>query len=358
MEYTIRCSRCDQEYGPKTPLFRCDACNSILEVVYEYPDRVKLRGRISHSRYKALFPLAGRLLSLREGGTPLISYSVKSVDVRLKLETKNPTKSFKDRGSSVEISKAKELGFKQVCCASTGNMGLSVATYARKFGLKCAILISKDARPEKIKKIKRQGAEIVEVEGDFNNALRTAELFAKVNNAFLCGDYHYRKEGQKSIAYEAIEQTKGEVDFIFIPVGNSTLLAAVYKGLKEFKRFGTIERFPVLVGVQSEGCDPLVRAFEKGSRVEYMHPHTVADAIAVGYPTFGFEGLKALRETDGLAVGVKDREILAAQKTLKRRGISAESGGSAAFAGFMKSYRQNPHRFRNKRVVCLVTGNN
>ena len=359
MDYSLVCTHCGTRYSNKLKLFRCDKCSSILEVSYKYPSKIKLAGeKITHVRYKALFPLHSKLLTLREGGTPSVSYKLDGVNLHLKLETHNPTNSFKDRGSSIEISKAKELGFKEVCCASTGNMGLSTAAYAEKFGLKCHIFISKDANKKKIEKIKKRGAEIVEVEGDFNTALETAELFAKENGVFLCGDYHYRKEGQKSIAYELVEQSAKPLDFIFLPVGNGTLLAAVFKGLNEFKRFGLLRKLPRLVAVQAKGCNPLVRAFKDHVRIKYQHPKTIADAIAVGYPTFGFEGLEALKKTNGIAVSIKDEELLSVKKKLAITGILAESGGTAAFAGFLKLYKEHPMRFKNKNVACIITGNN
>ncbi len=359
MRYILKCSSCDEEYGPKNPIFRCNKCKSILEVSYAYPKSITLhKSKIKNSRYKQLFPLSGKFFTLGEGGTPLVKYEFAGVNLALKLETKNPTHSFKDRGSALEISKAKELGFKEVCCASTGNMGLSVATYSKKFGLKCRIFISKDAKPAKINKIKAQKAEIIELEGDFNKALETAELFARVNNAFLCGDYHYRKEGQKSIAYEILEQSKTSIDFIVLPVGNATLLAGIYKGLLEFKRFGLIKRLPRLVAVQAEGCNPLVRAFNVHKKIQYVSPNTGADAIAVGYPTFGFEGISALRKSKGMAIAVKDKEIADAVKTLHKSHIYAEEGGAAAFAGFLKLYKRSPSKLNNKNIICLVTGNN
>ncbi len=346
-------------YSNKVQLFRCIKCGSILEVYYKYPSKIKLIGeKITHSRYRNLFPIHGKLFTLGEGGTPLITYKMKGVNLYLKLETYNPTNSFKDRGSSIEISKAKELGFKEVCCASTGNMGLSTATYAERFGIKCYIFISEDANKKKIEKIKKQGAEIIKVEGDFNTALETAELFAKENDVFLCGDYHYRKEGQKTIAYELTEQVNKPLDFIFLPVGNSTLLAAVFKGLEEFKRFNLLEKLPRLVAVQAKGCNPLIKAFNNHIKIRYQHPKTIADAIAVGYPTFGFEGLKSLKKTNGIAVSVKDEELLSAKKKLAMVGIFAEPGGAAAFAGFLKLYKKHPAYLKNKNVACIITGNN
>ncbi len=359
MDYRLMCVLCRTKYGADYAGFRCARCGSILEVAYKYDGKLVLYGsKITHKKYRSLFPVSGRLYSLGEGGTPLKKYKTGGGDIFLKLETKNPTNSFKDRGSSVEITKAKELGFKEVCCASTGNMGISTATYAARFGLKCTIFISKDADAKKISLIKKAGAEIVELAGDFNKALETAERFSKVNKVFLCGDYHYRKEGQKSVMYEIVDQLDGAPDAIILPVGNSTLLAAVYKALAEFKMFGKITKMPKLIGVQAEGCDPLVRAYRNKKRIKYTKPHTDADAIAVGYPTFGFEGLIALKATKGIALSVDDREIEDARVRLADDGISAEPGGAAAFAGALKLQKKGTATLKWKDTVCLVTGNN
>jgi threonine synthase len=279
--------------------------------------------------------------------------------LNLKIETENPTGTFKDRGSSVEISKAMELGFKEVCCASTGNMGLSLARYAKEEHMKCTIFISKEANREKIDKIKAQGAAIREIDGDFNDSLNAAESFAAKKSVFLCGDYHYRKEGQKSLVFEAIEQMGYDVpDNIIVQVGNSTLLAAVFKGLKEFKYLGLINKMPRLIAVQSSQCDPIVSAYDNGRGVSYVRPKTKADAIAVGYPTFGFEGLNAIRATNGFAKSVSDSEIAKACSVLSKSGISAEPGGAAGFAGFLKIHKEEPKLLKGKSTLVIITGNN
>jgi threonine synthase len=304
-------------------------------------------------------------VSLNEGGTALhkdvrLKGVWESPGLHLKVETENPTRTFKDRGSSVEISKAKELGFGEVCCASTGNMGLSLARYAKEENMKCTIFISRSANKEKIEKIKAQSAAIKEIDGDFNDSLNAAESFAAKKKVFLCGDYHYRKEGQKSLVFEVIEQMEYNVpDYIIVQVGNSTLLAAIFKGLKEFKYLGLISKMPKLIAIQSSQCNPVVRAYKNGRGVNYVKPKTRADAIAVGYPTFGFEGLNAMRATDGFAESVSDSEITKAISLLfKSTGIGAESGGAAGLAGFLKISSKNPKLFKGKNTLVIITGNN
>ncbi len=363
MEYRLVCTKCG--YVEDDKKFRCQKCGSILEVTYKYArlgrSGVFQRNKKGIARYLCLLPTR-KLYSLGEGGTPLRRIrpkSVPDVEVLLKLETTNPTKTFKDRGSVVEISKALELHASTVCCASTGNMGLSVAHYAKRFGIKAVIFISKDASKAKIAKIRAQGARISYVSGDFNAALRSAEAFAKKTGAFLCGDYHFRKEGQKTVVYEIAEQMKGKMpDYLFVPVGNGTLFSGIYKGLYEMHRYGMIDKMPRLVAVQSETCSPAVTAYNNHRSIRYVKPKTAADAIAVGYPTFGFEVMAAIKGTHGSAVGVSDDEIKDAVRMLEEYGVYAELGGGASFAGFLHAYNENGKQFKKKKIAIIITGNN
>ncbi len=369
IDYRLVCTNCSAKYPENAKEFRCIICNGILEVTYDYR-KLRLesnfkRAKITHKKYAGFFPVSKRLVSLNEGGTELrkdvkLRGVWETTGLHLKVETGNPTRTFKDRGSSVEMSKARELGFSEVCCASTGNMGLSLARYAKEEHMKCTIFISKSANKEKMAKIRAQGAAIKEIDGDFNDSLNAAEMFAAKGKVFLCGDYHYRKEGQKSLIFEVIEQMDYHVpDYIIAQVGNSTLLAAIFKGLKEFKYLGLISKMPKLIAIQSSKCDPIISAYENGRGVNYVKSGTKADAIAVGYPTFGFEGLNAIRETKGSAERVSDSEITKAIALLyKSTGIAAEPGGAAGLAGFIKMASGNPKLFKGNDILVIITGNN
>src|SRR5271155_3402940 len=184
MKYKIICSKCGTpETGESA--FRCQRCNSILEVAYDY-STLKLpkgfkKAKIKNTKYLPFLPVKKLTCTLGEGSESLLKpvSFFPNVRLSLKIETNNPTLTFKDNGSAVEITKAKELGFKRVCCASTGNMGISIAHYARKFGIKATIFISKDANAMKLHRIRRENAEIIEVDGDFNKSLNAAEAYAK-----------------------------------------------------------------------------------------------------------------------------------------------------------------------------------
>ncbi len=364
MRFEIACTSCMTEYDRDSPAFRCESCGSLLEVVYDYgtlelPPGFDKR-RITQAKYQPFFP--AKLASMNEGGTRLVRLKSRlegGARVHLKLESENPNKSFKDRGSSVEIGRAKELGFKEVCCASTGNMGLSIARYAKVARIRCTVFISKDANKEKLGKIKKAGARLVLVNGDFNKAITAAEAFAVKRKIFLCGDYHYRKEGQKGVMFEILEQFRYRVpDYVFVPVGNATLLAAAYKALHEFRGLGAIHAYPKLVAVQSKECAPFVDSWRGKRRIEYVKPKTHADAIAVGFPTFGLEARSGIEHTEGTAVSVSDNEIEAARAALWKAGIGAEPGGAAAFAGFLSMSKKRRSDFKGRDVVVIVSGNN
>ena len=147
-------------------------------------------------------------------------------------------------------------------------------------------------------------------------------------------------------------------DYIFMPVGNATLFSGVCKGLIEFRNARLLQSMPKLVAVQSKRCDPLIRAYRSGRRVRYVQPRTEADAIAVGYPTFGFEGLEAIRKSGGSAVAVGEDDIKNAVMALEKFKVYAELGGGTGFAGFLRYCKAHAWVMRGKRVVVVVTGNN
>lgn len=327
-----------------------------LEITYDY---AKIKKKVSwgvlrqrkfdHWRYKEFYPRVNQMVSMGEGGTPLVG-SKGNPKLLFKLESLNPTGSFKDRGSTIEISHALECGAKKVVCASTGNMGASVAAYCARAGLSCEIILPSYAAGEKFKQIQQAGAKITKVKGDYTSAVRTAEKKCAKGKAFLVGDYAFRGEGEKSIGYEIADE--GVPDFIVAPIGNGTMLSSVWKAFVEMKRVGLIIKLPKLIGVQAKGCDPVVKAFKTRKEIRAVTPKTVATAIACGDPLDGTRVLRGLWDSGGDALAVSDKEILAARKHMAIvEGIDAEPSGAVAFAGYRKL--RIPHF---KRVVVLVTG--
>ncbi len=285
--------------------------------------------------YEEVLPKA-RYRRFDVGGTKL-TMDRRHAGLYLKMEVNNPTHSFKDRGSIIEVAKAAEYGYKEVVCASTGNMAYSVSYYAKLYGMKAKIFISDNASKDKIKDIRSVGdAAITKVNGDFNEAQKRAIIYSEREGAFLAGDYCYRKEGQKTIAYEIMKEMP-TASAIIVPVGNATLLSGVFKALDEMKSFGMIRRKPLVVGVEASGCNPLEEAVKSGKGMGYMKPRTAADAIAVGYPTFGMQAVEYMRRDKGIVISVTDKEMRQEQKELyDSMGIIAELAAVAGIAAYGK----------------------
>jgi threonine synthase len=311
----------------------CDKCGGILEAVYSGDAQMAALKKDFWS-YEAFLP-QGEYRHYKLGNTTL--FSATQQDLFLKLEIENPTKSFKDRGSVVEIAKALEFGYDEVVCASTGNMAYSVAYYAKLGGIRATIFVSKNANWLKIRNIQdTKDANIIRVDGDFTEAQRRAIGYAKRKEAFLTGDYGYRKEGQKTLVYEIMAELPS-VRNILIPVGNATLFSASYKALMELSKVGLVHRLPRLIAVQASLADPLVAAFRKNEKVKYQKPLTDAGAIAVGYPTYGDQAIEGIRATQGEAVDVTDKEMEDERKAFYREyGLQVEMSGVASLAAFRK----------------------
>lgn len=269
-----------------------------------------------------------------------ITKTLKSADLPntyMKMEIGNPTHSFKDRGSVIEVGKAYDYGYDKVVCASTGNMAYSVAYYAKLYGLRAKIFISSNASRDKVRYIREtHDADVTRVNGDFNKAQGLAERYAKREGAFLTGDYCYRKEGQKTIAYELLLAGINagiNIDSIIVPVGNATLLSGTLKAVEEIRAARRIGRAPMVIGVEASSCSPLYRAFASGRDVKYEAPKTRADAIAVGYPTYGNQALQYMRKHSSYMKTVSEAEMSREQLSFTNRyGLAVELAGVAALA--------------------------
>ncbi|MBI4149951.1 threonine synthase [Candidatus Woesearchaeota archaeon] len=357
----IKCVQCGKEFSPHLVIFECAECCGSLDIVYDY-DRIRrqivkdvfLREKVTHWKYAPFFPIAdlSKVVTLEEGGTPLIESSTKR-DWLFKYEGINPTCSFKDRGSTVEVSKANELGIKEVACATTGNMGASVATYCARAGIQARIFVPSFAAPAKLKQIADMGAKITIMRGTYDDAVQKTKELRVHKHIYLTGDYAYRGEGEKSVGFEIIDQFNWQApDYIVLPVGNATLFSSTYKALMELKTVGLLKRLPKLVAVQAAGCAPLVRAYRENADhiTPIKKPKTVASAIACGNPVDGLKALRALKKTKGLAVMVTDQEALTARKELAtKEGVYVEVSGAVSYAGAKKLGLKG-------QVVCVLTG--
>lgn len=316
-------------------------------------------------KYLPLLPIEkqAEFITLREAVTPLIKSRKTGknlgVDLYLKVEGKNPTGSFKDRGTAVEISVAKEKNAKAIILASTGNMAASCACYAAAAGIPCFILVPEGVPPGKLSQVLAFGGHIVQVKGTYNDAANLAYKIAKELNFYLAGDYAYRLEGAKTAAFEIIDQMLFQVpDYLVVPIGCGTNIGGFYKGFMDYYRLGLIDRLPRMIGVQAAGAQAVVNSFnEKRNNIEPLPSvNTLASAICVANPIDGLKALEAINATNGYAVSVTDNEILAAQHRLaKEEGIFAESSAAATIAGLTKLADQGKIE-AHKKVICVLTG--
>ncbi|MGE5607368.1 MAG: threonine synthase [Bacteroidota bacterium] len=367
-----QCISCGTKYE-LTNLYTCKKCGGILDVIYDYSGLTKL-SKIAFPGMWAYFDLLPvgnpeSIVSLGEGWTPLLStprlgQHLNVNRLYVKNETVEPSGSFKDRPVSVAISKARELGARTVVTSSSGNAGASAAAYAARAGLECYVFVPAGVPQDKLTQIRMYGAHVILAKGHYSNAYHLAKEMCSRRGWFnLTSTYAspYPTEADKTVAYEIWEQLKGELpDWIVIPIASGPLLAGMYKGFRELKEIGLIANIPRFIGVQAEGCAPIVRAFDSGIKViAWEKPETIASGISdslFGYEQDGDYTLWAIHESNGYAVSVSDAEIIhAAQDLAGLEGIYAETTGAAAVAGVEKLLAKkviNP----TELVVSVVTG--
>ncbi len=356
----LRCVSCGSVYPGDPKLFRCPRCGGILEVIYDRLSVSRGPGR-GVWRYSGALPRLPRVVTLDEGGTPLPRLDSVSratgLEVYGKLEAANPTGSFKDRGMSVGVSVALSVGARIVVAASTGNTAASMAAYASRAGLKPVVLLPKGAVAKgKLAQALAYGARVVSVRGNFDKALAIARRLVDEGLAYPLNSFNpYRLEGQKTIAFEVIEDI-GVPDYVVVPVGNAGNIAAIWKGFKEAYSSGVIERLPVMIGVQARGANPLEEALVTGVYRPVSKPETIASAIRIGDPVNREKALKAVRESGGTIISVTDDEIIEAGRLLAREeGLLVEPASAASVAGLLKLAREG-RLTRGATVVAVLTG--
>jgi threonine synthase len=307
--------------------------------------------------YRAFLPVtdATPVVTLREGGTPLVRSTPLSdqtgCEVYLKFEGANPTGSFKDRGMTVAISRALEEGSKAVVCASTGNTSASAAAYAARAGLTCAVLVPKGkVALGKMAQTLVHGARLLEVDGNFDEALEVARALADRYPVTLVNSVNpFRLQGQKTGAFEVCDALGRAPDYHLIPVGNAGNISAYWMGYAEYAEAGRIDRPPVMFGFEAAGAAPIVL----GQPVPA--PATIATAIRIGNPASWELAAKAAAESSGEIMAVTDREILAAYRRVAREGLFAEMASAASVAGLLNLARDG-RLDHGSTVVCVLTG--
>jgi threonine synthase len=370
------CINCRTKYPTDEILYFCKKCGDILEIKLDYDltkDMLKKSGwkktPLSVWRYRDFMPITDptRIVTLGEGGTGLhlCKRLGKMLGVRelyVKNEGENPTGSFKDRGMTVGVTKAVELGVKSVICASTGNTSASLAAYAAKAGLACAVLIpSGKIAYGKLAQAIIYGAKVIQIRGNFDQALDIVfELSEKHKNIYLLNSINpFRIEGQKSLGFEICEQFDNKPpDRVIVPVGNAGNISAIWKGFNEFHDIGFVKSLPKMTGIQAEGAAPIVEAIKTGNESikPVSKPETIATAIRIGAPVSWKKAVNAIRDSGGTAETVTDEEILEAQKTLSRQeGLFVEPASASSIAG-LKKLIENGVIDKNERIVCVTTG--
>ncbi len=371
----LRCRECGRRF-PAEALHVCDFCFGPLEVAYDYErlasevtrERIAA-GPLSMWRYRDLLPVGdGTPVDLGAGWTPLVRADRLAAELGLgelwlKDDTANPTGSFKDRVVSVALTKARELGFKVVACASTGNLANSVAAHAARAGLASIVFIPEDLEQAKVVATAVYGGHVVAVRGSYDDVNRLcAELtsehptwgFANVNLRT------YYAEGSKTLAFEMVEQLGWQApDHVIVPVGSGSQLTKVAKGFEELGALGLLDEVPEVrvSGAQPEGCSPVATAFVQGTdAIRPVRPSTIAKSLAIGNPADGWYALETVRRTGGALAAVGDTEIIDAIRLLARtEGIFAETAGGVTIATLATLAARGVVR-PDERVVAIVSG--
>lgn len=371
----LKCKECGAEYEPKA-IHVCEECFGPLEVKYNYEllkqtvSRETIEaGPNSIWRYRAFLPVAtDNYIDVGTGMTPLIE--AKRLARRLglkKLFIKNdavnmPTLSFKDRVVSVALSRARELGFTTVSCASTGNLANSTAAIAAHAGLECCVFIPSDLEAGKVLGTLIYNPTLMAVNGNYDQVNR---LCSEVANTHGWGFVNinlrpYYSEGSKTLGYEVAEQLGWQLpDHIVAPLASGSLFTKIYKGFREFVEVGLVEDKDVrFSGAQAEGCSPIAQAFREGRDfISPVKPNTIAKSIAIGNPADGVYALELARKTNGNIESVTDDEIIAGMKLLaETEGIFTETAGGTTIAVLQKLVEAGKIDPEETTVV-YITGN-
>lgn len=344
--YRVVCIGCGAENSEKETSTYCTKCGNVLTVEYAEvsPEMQLPLANIDTD------PLKTHPTSLKRLDRLSKKYGA---EIYAKLEFEHPTGCFKDRGSYIEVLKAIELGADAICLASTGNMAASVAAYACYFKLPCFVFVPEKTPEVKLAQSTIYDATIIKIKGDFKTCEILCRQFAKSGNYYLAGDYVFRQEGQKSFTYELIDQGPMDYDYIFVPIGAGTNFAAIYKGFKELKAAGRINKIPSFVAVQPEQSSPVVEGIFKKEKIVADAVHTMADAVAVADPFDFYKVYDGIKETNGLAFTATENELLDSMKEMAvQEGFFTEPACAIPLACF----KNNLGTFRGKKCLFVLTG--
>jgi threonine synthase len=384
---------CGATYPLNEPIYRCKRCGETLEITCNLAgiaDAPNLRRRWSARagsrdprdasgvwRYRELLPFGDAVpfVTLFEGNTPLY-HGPRSArycgldDLRLKHQGCNPTGSFKDTGMTTAVTQAVALGARTVVCASTGNTSASLAAYAGRAGLQSAVLLPRgQTSAEKLAQSLDYGALVCEIDGNFDDCMRLIEELGNDPSIYVANSINpFRIEGQKTVAFELMEQCVWQVpDHVVVPGGNMGNSTAIGKGFQELLELGLIARVPKISVIQAEGAAPVARLFANLNTGQLdglplpknmepvANPRTLATAIKIGAPVSWKKALRAVLRSGGKVITVSEQEIADAKAMIGRDGIGCEPGSATTVAG-IKKLVVSGHIRSDDSVVAVLTG--
>jgi threonine synthase len=387
---------CGARYALDERMYVCPRCNGLLDIEQDakpqtdasqlralWAERLSsfdVRDRSGVWRYRELLPFADEapIVTLSEGNTPLYDAPhaaryCKLDALALKHQGCNPTGSFKDTGMTTAVTQAVRLGAETVVCASTGNTAASLAAYAARAHLRCAILVPRgQISHAKLAQSLDYGAAVLELDGNFDDAMRVIRELAEDESIYLVNSINpFRIEGQKTVAAELLQQRGWRVpDHVVVPGGNLGNSTALGKGFKELFDLGVIERLPRLSVVQAEGAAPFARLFALEPDMDAAHaaarllnevltpveePHTLATAIKIGAPVSWKKALRAVLQTGGRVLSVSEQEIADAKAIIGRDGVGCEPASATTVAGLKRLVAEGFVK-PSDDVVAVLTG--
>jgi len=369
----LRCRECNREY-PLEALHVCEFCFGPVEVAYDYEGiaRATSRGRIAAGpntmwRYADFLPVdAASRIDLHAGFTPLVrsknlAERLGLRELYIKNDTVNPTWSFKDRVVAVASSRARELGYTTLACASTGNLANSVSAHAARAGLKAYVFIPADLEQGKVLGSAIYAPTLVAVDGNYDQVNRLCtEVADKYPWAFVNINVRpYYAEGSRTLGFETAEQLGWRApDHCVVPIASGSLFTKIYKGFKELEKVGLIDAVHTrMSGAQADGCSPVATAYREGSmNFRPVKPQTIAKSLAIGNPADGYYALRQLAETGGSCASVSDDEVIEGMKLLaEAEGIFAETAGGVVIAS-LKKLVESGQIGRDELTVAYITG--
>lgn len=356
------CVKCGTKYPAEEPIWKC-SCGGLLDLeILPAPIKESIETtRHGMWRYRKAIPINNdkNIVSYSEGFTPLLKIETGSGKLLIKQDHLFPTGSYKDRGASVLISKAKELGIKKVVEDSSGNAGAAVAAYCGKSGIECDIYVPDSTSPGKLAQIEFYGAKLHKIPGSRE---KTAEAVMEAAEKNYYASHSWNPwffQGTKTFSYEVWEQLGWKSpDVLILPAGNGTLFLGAYIGFKELHMAGLIKKIPKMIAIQSSNCAPLYKSYinklKEPSKIETIR--TLAEGIAIAEPVRGSQILEAVNNTDGEIIKVNEEEIKENLINMMSRGYYIEPTSAAVIAGAVRYQNYNLGNLQDKTIVTVFTG--